>query len=358
MGPNIARRSLIKGAAAAGLAIPAGLTRHEATSQPDVFTLYMSPYGSKSASGLTMREAVPTLNEVQSRLKTHKPDMDVEVRILHVRDKPYTDKVVQWTYSSPTHTITFMPSDYQPGATFYDISGRPVFDGGGSPDYLFYFTSAKGQKTNLAFYYLQIQRYHRGGIALVGSREDPAGWNGYNRVYGCYFYQLGNKHTGQPGDAYGGVSTWNSRHNTIKNNHFVALENIGNTCEDDGTSPCAPLIHGVYLAHRSNNNLVTENRFQDISGDPIRLRNYSNYNQILSNKFWRTGDRALISTWNARNTECRSWQNEFRSNSSFACGYGGKSISLKSYSRNPQKPGCPAHSSQVLTSNNYASVCP
>jgi hypothetical protein len=348
------------GAPAAQDASPAA----SAASQPEVFTLYMSPYGSDSASGLTMREAVPTLNEVQKRLEKHKPDMDVEVRILHVCDKPYMGQTVEWTHTSPTHTISFMPSDYQHGAGIYEISGRPVFDGDGSPDYLFWLESKSGEKTNIAFYYLQMQHYTKGGIALVGSREDSEGWNGYNTVYGCYFYLLGNKHTGKT-NGYGGIHTWNSKYNTIENNHFVALEGIGNNCDDNpendtpDPTPCGPHIHGVYLAHRSDYNLVTNNRFRVISGDPIRVRNYSNYNRILANTFEQTGVDAFISDWHG-DCECRSWENEFCDNTPLACGYAGETIPLfeSLEGDNPEGPDCPALSRRVWTNcGNDSSLC-
>ena len=190
---------------------------------------------------------------------------------------------------------------------------------------------ADGQATNLQFIYLQIQGYRTYGLLFRGNRNDFAqGWNGDNRIYGCLLTQIGNlANTGDPG--YGGLDLVNSQGNEIRNNHFVNVENA---------PASAGLMHAVYLAHGSSNNDISANRFVDISGDPIRVRDGSNANQVIDNVFERAGTVAFISDWwcdmdaNPNCTkptgECPSWQNIFRDNE-LHCGYDGNDISTFTY---------------------------
>jgi len=123
-------------------------------------------------------------------------------------------------------------------------------------------------------------------------------------------------------------------------------------------------IHGVYLAHNSSHNIIERNRFYKITGDAIRVRNFSNFNKIRNNKIIQSGMRAHYSTYrNSEIGECRSWENEFRDNT-VSCGYSGSKISLFRYflringngavSDGPQYPNgnCGSFSRRLYTSNN------
>jgi hypothetical protein len=316
----------------------------------------MSPDGSDEWDGRTPTTAVPTLAAIHERLEQFKPtiDRDVEVRIRYVPGRPYKRQSVVWTHTSPTHTISFMPSDYALGEDLSGIQGRPVFDGDGLVDWFFILKSSKGEPTNIRFYYLRIQEYSSGGISFNAAEGHDARpyWNGYNVVYGCYFYKLGDRYFVPHGDettdtGIAGVGSGNSDHNLIRNNVFAYLEN---------RSATANRIHGVYLAHSSDYNLVTHNDFFYITGDPIKVRNYSNYNQIFSNSFYRTGATAFFHDAPSSG-ECSSWRNEFRYNT-LQCGYWGSSIKVFEDSPQPNLPrgwqgsACPALWEWLYTSGN------
>ena len=108
------------------------------------FRLYVSPDGSDEWDGLTPRTAVPTLAAAHERLERYKPtiDRDVEVRIRYVADRPYKRQSVVWTHTSPSHTISFMPSDYALGEDLSGIKGRPVFDADGLQEWFFILKSS------------------------------------------------------------------------------------------------------------------------------------------------------------------------------------------------------------------------
>ena len=282
------------------------------------YVVYMTTTGDDSLDGLTPSTAVATLQRVHEILSSQTPDQDVEVRI---EQGTYSGHTIIWTYYNPSRSIKFMPIDYH-GGGIDSIAGRPVFDGQGAP-YMFRLHVTDGQPTNMEFIYLRFERYQQYALHFLGNRNNfDTGWNGSNRVFGCYFYDIGNLASpGNPG--YGAVDLVNSIENTITNNHFVKNENIPSQ---------AGLMHSVYLAHGSRWNDIHNNRFQTVSGDPIRVRDYSNFNDFRGNVFTDAGSSAFISDWwcdmsanpncTKEGGECPSWENEFRNNE-LHCGYSG-----------------------------------
>jgi hypothetical protein len=353
----------------AGCVFPlAGATTAQPLNTP--FQIYMQADGDRKCHldksemmmkvcGRSPSRPVRTLSQVQTILANHlfdQPDWstrvnaNVEVRISAT--KPYYGHTIDWYVTNESYTISFMPSDYQYGMGISGIAGRPVFDGAGSRDWFFQLDSTKGEPTNLRFYYLRIQGYVPGAIYLRGDPNDWQKWNGYNLVYGCYFYNLGNQNDPFAEYGFGAVTLKNSDYNTIRNNFFRKLVNV-----PDGNEK---YIHGVYLLNNSGNNVIQKNNFSYISGDPIKVRDYSNYNKIYSNSFVRTGHQAfLLDAPKADDpTECNSWRNEFRNNTPLSCGYHGQAILLfKPY---PRTPGarCPALQPLLYASDNDPELCP
>lgn len=323
------------------------------------FVLYMSPVGSDNNSGLSPASPLKTINKVQARLQQLKPtiDTDIEIRIKYIPNKPYLNQTVIWRHTSNQYNISFMPQDYQYGGGYSSIAGRPEFDGNGTNNWFFDLREFDG-RSNIRFYYLKVSNYAYGGIRFYGDRTNPPlydGWNSHNSVFGCYFYELGNKKYPGLNLGYAAIDFVNSDHNTITNNHFVKLEN---------KTADASHIHGVYLAHNSCDNLIRRNKFYKITGDAVRIRNYSNRNDIQYNRIIRSGIRAHYSTYrNSEIGECRSWENRFRYNT-VSCGYNGKKISLFRYylryngngatPDGPQYPdgNCPSFSRRLYTVGN------
>lgn len=278
-----------------------------ASSAMAAFTIYMAPAdsgGSDSNDGLTPATAVTTLRKVQLILLEHRPDADVEVRI---KQGSYIASELHWRFYIPGHTISFMPIDYQYGDGLNDIAGLPVFQNAlcGSSYCGGYWIQMRlptstvdpmynGGNSGLRFYYLRVQYYPAGGVSIYGnSGRDAAddtynpplhvpatnGING-NKFFGMQFHKLGNKWAVGAGYGYGAIVLNNSSNNQIHNNHFINIENIE---QHDS------YIHGLYITHSSSHNSIEGNNFNTISGDPIKVRDKSNYNTIEHNKFTRTG---------------------------------------------------------------------
>lgn len=273
--------------------------------------LYVAPGGDDSRDGSSEAEAVLTLRRVQELLVTLEPTMDIEVRIAPGR---YFGQTVEWTWTRPTQTIRFMP--------LHDDRDRPIFDGclddsssrecpGGT---WFTLRHSAGEETNLHFEYIRVEHYGT-AISFNGGRNDEADSNGSNRIYGCYFQSIGNVFNEALDPATAAVRLVNSDDNEIANNHFVDVINTRS----------AGLIHCLYIAHMSDRNVIDRNRFQRSSGDPIRLRDFSNDNEIEENRLIQVGENAGYTDWycdhDARDdctkptAECPSWGNLFRYNS-------------------------------------------
>lgn len=261
--------------------------------------IHMSPDGNDGNQGLSSATPVKTLDRVQNVLRGLNPTRPIEV---HIEPGIYYDLTVIWDYYNE-HPITFTAANFS--------TNRPVFDGRGANDW-FEVKDGPYPSGNIHFRYIEVTNYNHAIIL----RESG------NSIYGMYFRRIGAAYSNNPecgGGTYscGVIRLFDSDSNVIRNNHFVDIVNpLG----------AGIYIHGVYLAYGSSNNEVLFNRFENISGDPIRIRDYSNFNKINNNEFTFAGDSAYYSDWFS-NGECRSYGNELRDNVAHK-GYGGADILL------------------------------
>lgn len=299
-------------------------------SAPEPFTIYIAPHGLRTNDGLSPARPVGTLESAEFRLAQHDVGTDVEIRIA---PGTYTVPQTRWQTYVPGHSITFLPYGYDYSGTL-PPGGRPVFQSDGSAGYWFWANlpaGSSGTDTRLRFYYLEARGYSGGGLAIVGPTTESAGQRlpagaGMNRnvVYGMMFDENGSLHNGTS-TGYGGLSTWNSSHNIIQNNHFARIENAQHEFS---------LIHGIYLAHGSSHNLIQSNSFRYTTGHPINVRNDSNDNMIRENHFEsaRFETAAYYADWSCgkdcavkydKPLECPSHGNEFKYNTLISTVTGG-----------------------------------
>ena len=286
----------------------------------ELFRLFLAPHGSDSNFGTTADQPLATLAGAEEVLRSARPTGDVEIRIAQ---GDYTAPETTWDYYVEGHSISFMPADYEEGEGLAGIGGRPIFKSDGTAGWWLRAELPDGHPggdTNLRFYYLDIVGYSTGGLTInggVATNESgyriaaTAGAN-HNHVFGMVFRQLGSKYG--PALGYGGVDLVNSSNNEILNSHFEYLEN---------TEPDDALIHGVYVAHHSTRNRVVDNRFDEISGVAVNVRNSSNDNEITGNIVERSGRLAAYYDWYCDDScaqsqteplECPSYGNVFRDN--------------------------------------------
>jgi len=253
------------------------------------FLVWMASEGSDANSGLDEGHPVKTLGRVHAILQANlqSEHRDAEVRIAH---GTYLNDSVDWRFTMDDHYIKF--TRWPDGPTPYDrplfksvSAGDPAKGAGGTWFHLRY--NDQGQPSNLVFWYLRVEHYDQ-AIDFDGSVACDA-WNGYNTVYGCYFYEIGTLYTVTPSDesCTGCIRMQNSRNNLIQNNHFVRIQ----------TRSVWDHLHAIYVSDYSSNNMIKNNRFKTVMGDPIRVRNASNWNRVTGNRFVGCGQNAAVSEW-------------------------------------------------------------
>ena len=216
--------------------------QHAACEPAEPFQIFLAPNGRDWNNGLTPQSAIITLSRAQEIIAAQPPIYDFEVLIAPGR---YYGQTVEWTYTMPDHTITFRRLE--------DDGDRPVFDGcqrdgscaGGT---WFTLRHSGGEETNLHFWYIRVERYQT-AIDFHGTRNVEETSNGSNRIYGCYFYNIGNDFNHALERSTAAVRLVNSDDNEIINSHFVHIVN-----HTDGR-----LLHAIYVAHMSSRNQILRN---------------------------------------------------------------------------------------------------
>lgn len=240
----------------------------------DNFSIFLSPYGDDDNDGLNLTKPVFSLQRAHDILLQYQPQRAVDI---YITAGIYYFQEVKWRYTNG-HPITFK-------AYNEDIE-RPVFDGSFVSDTWFIFDGRSGKPSNLHFRHIKVQNYNS-AMTFRGDRENRKRWNGGNELYSMYFYRIGGKYYSAK-HSTAAVRFVNSRDNRIRNSHFVDILNRA-----DG----AHLIHPVYLAHHSSNNVIENNRFVRSNGNPIAVRDSSDFNLFSNNKFISTGDTAIYQDW-------------------------------------------------------------
>ncbi|KAI0972400.1 pectin lyase fold/virulence factor [Xylaria arbuscula] len=268
-------------------------------------TLYLSPSGSDSNTGASATTALKTLKGALTKVTTAKPTDAVNIV---VAEGTYLNQSVVWTYFNG-EAITFAPPA---GA-----ATKPIFDGEGTG--LTWFTMADSadakKSTNLHFIGLTVTNYW---LDLDLGRDKAPG-NSFNEVRGMLFERVGAFYThGLPNaKGYAALRLRQSSNNTITGNRFHGVKN-SNAADSDGDGKNEDLtgyIHAIYVAHNSRSNVISNNEFNQVTGDAVRTRDGSDDNLIQGNRFITAGKYSAYSDWIAdTGDECPSHNNRFTNN--------------------------------------------
>lgn len=284
----------------------------------EIFNLYISKNGCDNNNGKNIYSAIKTLNKAQYILKIKKIKTDIRI---FIDSGTYTNQIVEWSFFNKSNIIIQGLIKESP----------PIFDGEGSK-ICFNFFKQNGKCSNVTLKNIKITNYHQ-GIIFNGDRDNPyKGWNGNNKIINITFENIGSMYSKNKKYSSSAICFVNSRFNLIKNCTFKNIININKNNEDI-------LIHAVYLAHYSSNNVIENCKFNNVSGDPIRVRDESNNNIIKNNVFRKTGSHSYFSEWYCSSEttskkctkydgECSSFGNKFIDNK---CIYGYSKNKIKTY---------------------------
>lgn len=274
-------------------------------------TIYLSPNGVDTQDGLTTTRPIRTLKRAHDLVAAHLKKTPSNVNI-QLAPGVYYNQTVTWTATNPLYQIRIYSASPTQKAIFDGRSSATATLG--SQRSFFILKSTSGKATNLNFEHLTI-RFYAEAISLNGNRDDEkAGFNSNNKILFTWFDKIGSKfHVDQTLPAYAALRFVNSRKNEVKGNIFSNIENASRP----------ELLHAVYVAHFSHENIFEGNSFRKQSGDPLRVRDYSNFNVVTKNEFESAGS-FVYSEWYCEASEssdctkkipeCPSWGSAVRSN--------------------------------------------
>jgi len=250
---------------------------------------WMSP--GATGTGLSQTDPAGTLGQVQSTIQANNPGaVDIQVRMAPGQ---YNETgTVNWQISH----VEFLPWSYNGGGwpAVEAAGGYPVIDGRCSTTN--YIVDIFG--SHVTFTYIKLQN------RLSGLIQPQPGTTG-DYFYGDYFTRVGNAYCPGTSPGYGAVLPYGTTDWSIVNCHFVDLVNSVTNSEGGPGQ-----IHGIYAEHHATGGIVESNAFQDISGDPVRLRDGVNGTTVSNNKFTATGNRGYIGDWYSISTgESPSYSN-------------------------------------------------
>ncbi|MCG9077541.1 right-handed parallel beta-helix repeat-containing protein [Laribacter hongkongensis] len=164
--------------------------------------------------------------------------------------------------------------------------GRAVFDGDGKGGTWLTLEPRGGNPSNIKIKSIEVRNYET-AIDVRGNRNNPSAWAGGLEIRDCWFANIGDIARADAVPSTAAIRLVNSDRNVIAGNWFSHIQN---------RQRCV-LLHSLYIAHGSTDNLVEGNTFDDSCGDAIRFRDEANNNVVRDNTFIDAWSRSPVSDW-------------------------------------------------------------
>jgi hypothetical protein len=267
--------------------------------------LYVGPDGQPDASGRSPDRAIGDIQRALDKGIVQRPKGEtLELRIL------------PGTYTGQRLTLKSSEVDGGDIAIIRNEGAgtqRPVFDGNGVDAPWLTAEADKRPLRQLRITGLEIKRYAT-AVTLNGSRDIDARSVSDVVIRNNIFRSIGQTEMTQKEPSTAAVRLVNADKVQIINNRFEQISN---------RQRCG-LIHALYVAHGSTDNLIEDNNFEDSCGDAIRFRDGSSGNKVVRNAFVDAWADAPISDWycdassrkdcTKKTPECPSFDNEIAEN--------------------------------------------
>lgn len=239
--------------------------------------IYLSPSGDDRSSGFTSQESVFSLQHAFD-VAMNLPGNKVASIVILADSGVYKKQKAVIKGAPDGVTIQVRPMNPK--------KPRPRFDGDGSGGTWLVINSSSGTPSNIGIYGLEIVNFET-AISINGSRGDFSRSNGGNIIRNNVFNNIGqiSSEAAKPSTAV--IRLVNSDGNMIVRNKFYNMRN---------RESCV-LLHAIYVAHNSTDNLIEENVFEYGCGDAIRFRDESGNNVVRRNKFKDAWHKAPVSDW-------------------------------------------------------------
>ena len=236
--------------------------------------IYASPTGSDARKGSNVADAVASIQRAV-KLAEAAPLETERVKIVFL---PGTYLAQQFeTAGNPDHIPMLITSGG---------GGRAVFDGDGYGGTWMVLKPRSGHPANITIDGVDVRNYVT-AISVTGDRNDSARWAGGLEIRSNRFSHIGDIARGGVKPSTAAIRLVNADHNVIAGNEFAHIRN---------NKSCV-LLHAIYVAHGSTNNLIEGNAFLDSCGDAIRFRDGSDNNVVRNNSFTDAWAHSPVSDW-------------------------------------------------------------
>lgn len=251
----------------------------------DRLDIHVSPAGVDTASGTSAKSPVATLSRVQEIVVAQSSGHD-EVRVLFAPGV-YSGQGVEWR-TFPGMWIRFQPAKQGESVIFDGNLGKQSIFFEGLPP-----TPEPGKppiSMKLAFTGLIIRNYCEGisfrswtdKVRRPGGRDVIVKKSVFENIGSKYDPVMQKKRP--RGNCTAALRLQGVGHGRIEDNVFTNIINLPRN-ETGSRKYGSGLLHAIYIANMSQDNSIVRNRFDNFSGDAIRIRDASDRNYVTGNVF-------------------------------------------------------------------------
>lgn len=275
------------------------------TPAPTVLRVYVAPAarGGLDLKGRGYDESQPiaSLGQAHAIVSAELAKMDRPVEVIF-HGGTYVRQTQVWKKFPKNYKIIFRP---------LNVNDEAAFDGAKVTNNFMTFAPTAAGPSNVEVRNLTFTRYLEGINFSAPNRDDVSKGISNNVIANNRFIAIGNMHApildknGKKLLGMAVVRLVNTSHSQFIGNYFEGINN-----SDGNGLPTGGSLHAFYVAHNSSHNQFEGNVFRDHrSGSAIKIRDNSNENLIIANKFDLVSPQA-IQVWhceiNERGTSAQS----------------------------------------------------
>lgn len=236
--------------------------------------VHVSPTGNDAAKGGSEADAVATIQRAV-KLAEAAPAGTALAKIVL---KPGTYKAQSFETRGHRENVPILITS--------GSGGRAVFDGDGQGGTWMRLKPRAGNPASIKIQNIEVTKYET-AIDVDGNRNKPELWAGGLEIRDNSFVDIGDVAREGAPPSTAALRLVNSDRNTIVGNQFTRIRN----------NKLCGLLHALYIAHGSTDNLIEGNTFEDSCGDAVRFRDQSHNNVVRNNNFTDAWSRSPVSDW-------------------------------------------------------------
>ena len=236
--------------------------------------IFVSPNGNDAGKGTSEADAIASIERAM-RLAEAAPVSTTQAKIIFAPG----------TYKGQSFLTRGSPNDV-PILITSGAGGRAIFDGDGKGGTWMTLKPRGGSPSNIKIRRITVTNYET-AIDIQGNRNNASVWAGNMEIRDSKFSDIGDVARADAPPSTAAIRLVNSDRNVIAGNKFMRIQN----------NKLCGLLHALYIAHGSTENLIEDNSFEDSCGDAVRFRDGSGDNIVRSNHFINSWSRSPVSDW-------------------------------------------------------------